>query len=166
MTWYDTFHGFLFAAGPSTQSSTPVGDEIFPMKFIVEESWSSSPNFREEIKAVRDDNTRLLTRVTAEGKKSSFSFETRDNLKLKDKIEILGWFTTNEGIFTPSEESSDEAHAQRKIRLWFWNDEESKYKHGVFYRANLEYSIKRIGKDDNGNPDIIYSKMKFELVEY
>ena len=47
---------------------------IFPHKYIAYESYNTTPNQREEIKAYRDDNTRDLTRITAEGTKSVFGF--------------------------------------------------------------------------------------------
>ena len=31
---------------------------VFPNNYIVYEGWDSTPNQREEIKAIRDDNTR------------------------------------------------------------------------------------------------------------
>ena len=62
--------------------------QIFPNEYIAWESYESEPNHREEIKAYRDDNTRDLTRVTAEGTKTSLTFTTRENLHLEDKMAI------------------------------------------------------------------------------
>ena len=125
-------------------------DTIFPHNYIALESWSSTPDQREELKAYRDDNTRNLTRVTAAGKKSVFSFETRDKLNLADKMAIQKFFTDAE---------SD--HEQRKIRLQFWNEETNSYDVGDFYRPNMDFSIYRITEDD-----IIYKSLKFEFIEY
>lgn len=123
---------------------------IFPHNYIALESWNSTPDQREELKAYRDDNTRNLTRVTAAGKKSVFSFETRDKLNLEDKMAIQKFFTDAE---------SD--HDQRKIQLQFWNEETNSYDTGYFYRPNMNFSIYKI----NGN-DIIYKPLKFEFIEY
>lgn len=123
---------------------------IFPHNYIALESWSSTPDQREELKAYRDDNTRNLTRVTAAGKKSVFSFETRDKLNLADKMAIQKFFTDAE---------SD--HDQRKIQLQFWNEETNSYDTGYFYRPNMNFSIYRITEDD-----IIYKSLKFEFIEY
>lgn len=123
---------------------------VFPQKYIALESWESTPDQREELKAYRDDNTRNLTRVTATGKKSIFSFTTREGLHLADKIIIQTFFTNGE---------SD--HEQRKINLQFWNEETNDYDTGDFYRPNMNFPIYKITEDD-----IIYKAMKFEFVEY
>lgn len=122
----------------------------FPQQYIEMGSWSSNPDQREEIRAYRDDNTRALTRITAQGRKSIFSFATRNNLHLKDKIAIQNWFTEKEVNST-----------ERKIQLTFWNEETNDYDTGYFYRPNMEFKIKSI----IGN-DIIYDSMQFDFVEY
>ena len=121
----------------------------FPQQYIEMGSWSSNPDQREEIRAYRDDNTRALTRITAQGRKSIFSFATRNNLHLKDKIAIQKWFTEKEVNST-----------ERKIQLTFWNEETNNYDTGYFYRPNMEFKIKSI----IGN-DIIYDSMQFDFVE-
>ena len=88
----------------------------FPQQYIEMGSWSSNPDQREEIRAYRDDNTRALTRITAQGRKSIFSFATRNNLHLKDKIAIQNWFTEKEVNST-----------ERKIQLTFWNEETNNF---------------------------------------
>lgn len=135
--------GYFIRSGSSS-------NDIFPMKYIDEKSWSSSPNFREEIKAYRDENTRNLVRVTASGKKSSFSFDTRENLHLDDKIAIQTFFTSRET-----------STAQRKIQLTYWNDEDNAYKTSYFYRPNMTFKIKRVT-----DTDIIYDKLTLEFIEY
>lgn len=122
----------------------------FPMKYINEASYASTPNQREEIKAYRNENTRDLVRVTASGKKSKIAFVTRPNLHLADKKAIQKWFTDAE---------SD--HTQRKIQIEFWNDESNDYKTGYFYRPNMDFKIIKCT-----NNDIIYDALTIELVEY
>ena len=122
----------------------------FPQQYIEMGSWSSNPDQREEIRAYRDDNTRALTRITAQGRKSIFSFATRNNLHLKDKIAIQNWFTEKEVNST-----------ERKIQLTFWNEETNNYDTGYFYRPNMEFKIKSII-----GHDIIYDSMQFDFVEY
>lgn len=136
------FEGYLFKATTS--------GNVFPNEYIAFNTWKTTPNQREEIKAYRDENTRNLTRITASGKKSVFSFETRDNLTLADKMAIQSFFTSNE---------SDAS--QRKISLTYWNDEENDYKQGEFYRPNITFQIKRVD-----GSDILYMKVKIELIEY
>lgn len=123
---------------------------VFPSEFIKLSSWTSTPNQREELVAYRDDNSRNLVRVTATGKKSIFSFTTRDNLRLSDKQLIQDFFYSAE--IDPD---------QRKIQLEFWNDETNTYVTGYFYRPNMAFPIKRI--TDN---DIIYGELTLEFIEY
>lgn len=125
-------------------------DTIFPNDYILYSSWKSTPNQREEIKAYRDDNTRELYRVTAEGQKSVFQFDTIDGLSLQDKINIQNFFTSAE-INTK----------ERKVQLEFWNEENNQYSIGYFYRPNMEFTIQDISEDD-----ITYSSLTFEFVEY
>lgn len=134
------FEGYLFKSG----------NDIFPHQYINYESYSTLPNSREEIKAYRDDNTRDLTRVTASGTKSSFSFKTRPNLHLTDIEEILKFFTSHES-----------SALERKIELTYWNNESLEYKTSNFYRADITFEIKQI--TDN---DIIYNEAEISLVEY
>lgn len=134
------FQGYLFKSG----------NDIFPLKYILYESWETTPNQREEIKAYRDDNTRNLTRVTAAGKKSKITFSIRDNISLEDKIIIQTFFTSHE---VNAEE--------RKIQITYWNDEENTYKTGYFYRPNATFKISHITDDT-----IFYKGIKIELIEY
>lgn len=122
----------------------------FPHQYIELKSWSSTPNQREEIRAYRDDNTRALTRITAAGRKSIFSFKTRPKLHLADKIAI-------QRFFTEVETNADE----RKIQLTFWNEETNSYQTGYFYRPNMPFPIYKITDDD-----IIYEQMTLDFVEY
>ena len=124
--------------------------EIFPNKYIDWSSWSATPEQREEIVAYRDDNSRDLHRVTAQGKKSIFSFNTRANLQLADKIKILKFFTDNEVI-----------PAERKIQLEYWNDATSEYKTGYFYRPNMQFKIIKMT-----NNNLWYDSLTIELIEY
>lgn len=126
------------------------GNTIFPHQYILLESWKTTPNQREEIRAYRDENTRNLTRVTAAGRKSVIKFTTRPNLHLSEKQAIQKFFTDNEV-------DAD----QRKIQITFWNDESNSYTTGYFYRPNMEFPIKVI----KGN-DIVYGSLEFSLIEY
>lgn len=136
------FQGYLFKATANNQ--------IFPMKYIAFDKWSSTPKQREEVKAWRDDNTRELFRITASGKKSVFQFTTRDNLTDKDVEAILNFFT-----------SAETNHEQRKIQLTYWDEESRSYDTGYFYRPNMPFKIKTI----RGNT-IIYEALTIDCIEY
>lgn len=136
------FQGYLIKA--------TVTGTIFPHEYIVYDTYDTTPNQREELKAYRDDNTRNLTRVTAAGKKSVIAFKTRDNLHLSDLQALKEFFSANE---------SDAS--QRKINLEYWDMENLEYKTGDFYRPNMKYTIRKI--TDN---DIIIKEMQIDFIEY
>ena len=147
------FAGYLLKYSYITTGGT-YKEVIFPHNYIQLESWKSTPNQREEIRAYRDENTRNLTRVTASGKKSIFSFKTRPNLHLAEKQAIQTFFTQGE-IRTGGDAN------ERKIKLTFWNEETNDYQTGWFYRPNMEFPIIKIT-----NSDIIYGALDFSFVEY
>lgn len=124
--------------------------EIFPNKYIQIDSWESNPKAREEIKAYRDENTRDLTRITASGTKSKWSFTTMPYLHLADKMAIQDFFVRNE---------SD--HLARRITLEYWNDESNQYEVADFYRPDTQFKIYEITSND-----IIYDEFKVTGVEY
>ena len=139
------FLGYLIA---HTDGSSPLDN-----KYIDWNSYDSSPKQREEIKAERDDNTRLLIRVTADGMKTAIHFKTRDGLHLADKKAFTQWFTALE--------TTAERVKQRKVDIKYWDDDANNYATGTFYLANLKFPIKRI--TDN---DIIYGSADIDLIEY
>lgn len=143
------FRGYLIKA--VTRQTTTYPAE-FPLQYIRWDTYQSTPNQREEIKAYRDEDTRDLTRVTASGKKSVIEFELRQ-LHLVDKMFVQGWIGN-------TEENTQEAHEQRKIQLEFWDDEENVYKARYFYIPNITYEVLRIEDDD-----IVYKPIKLKFVE-
>lgn len=121
----------------------------FPNSYIQFESFHSTPKQREELKAYRDDNSRELTRVTAEGMKSKFWFTVRP-LWIEEKIAVQNFFYNHE---------TD--HVQRKVWLEYWDDDSNSYSEGYFYRPNLEFTISHVTDDR-----IKYKEQKLELIEY
>jgi len=137
-----SFNGYLIKATKTNKE--------FPNKYIAWESYDSTPNQREEIKAYRDENTRNLTRVTATGHKTKIVFKTLDNLHLVEKQEIQNWFT-----------SAESDSNQRKINLEYWNDEDNTYKTADFYRPDIKFTMKKVT-----STDITYKQLEISLVEY
>ena len=141
------FQGYLIAAVKEVSGVTTYIP--FPNQYIQFDSYSSNPKQREEIKAYRDDNTRELYRVTAEGKKSKITFTVRP-LNLAQKMAFQSFFYDNEVD-----------HVQRKIQIKYWDDDSNTYSTGYFYRPNMEFPINHITADD-----IKYKEFKMELIEY
>lgn len=136
------FQGYLIKGG--------VNGAIFPHQYIAYEGYEATPNMREELKAVRNDNTRELFRITAAGKKNTIRFTTRDKLHLAEIEAIKNFFTANTV-------NAD----QRAVSLNYWNTEDLVYKTGTFYIPNMSFPIRKIT-----NNDIIYGTMTYEFIEY
>ena len=141
---------------------------IFPSGYIKYDSYDCTPNQREELKAYREDNSRALVRITADGMKTKITFSTRENLHKVDKEAIQSFFTTAE----QAESDSATALKQRKVQLTYWNDEENIYKTSYFYIPNIKFKVNHINPtssvDSNNNViyDIIYDSIDMELIEY
>ena len=122
----------------------------FPMRYVAFNGVHIKPNVREEIKAIRDENTRTLTRVTAAGTKTSMSIDILGGLHNVEKNAVVAWFTAHE---TDS--------LQRKIPLLYYDIDSDTYKTGTFYRADNDWDWLYQTDDD-----IIWDAFTFDLVEY
>ena len=117
--------------------------------FMLKESYSCTPNQREELVAYRDDNTRNLTRVTASGKKTTMTFSTVD-LDLTKMEAMIKFF-----------ESSMTNKEQRKCHITFWDFEKFEYRTSYFYIPNWTFNVNRITSDN-----IYFKDMEITLTEY
>lgn len=118
--------------------------------FIALESYNSTPNQREELVAYRDENTRDLTRVTADGMKTAINFSSIAGMDLLQKMAMQEFFN-----------SAMVDEKQRKVDLTYWNDEENTYKRGYFYLPDISFTIIEITSDN-----IYYDAIDIGLVEY
>lgn len=139
----NTFQGYLIAY-VKNNNTVP-----FPHEYIAWEEWETNDDQREYIKAYRDENTRNLTLVQAEGQKTALTFKIRDNLHLADIRKIRTWF-----------QNGEIDHSIRSIYIKYWNNDLLKYDYITCYQANPKFNIKKI--TDN---DIIYKGRTVDLVE-
>lgn len=122
----------------------------FPEKYIAKDGMEITPNMREEIKAYRDENTRNLTRVTADGTKTMMSLAILGGLHNSEKKEVFKWFTDHETLAI-----------QRKIPILYYDTDSDTYVSGTFYRTDTP--VKPIYHTAT---DIIWNAFTIELVEY
>lgn len=132
------FLGYLLKCHNNTDNS-----------WLLASSYKSTPNQREEIKAIRDENTRNLTRVTAQGTKTVIEFQTLP-VDLVGKKKIQKFF---------NDAMTDKL--QRKVTVTYWNDEDNDYKTSSFYLPDIEFNIDYIDETN-----IYYSPLTFKLIEY
>lgn len=138
------FKGYLIKAGNS--------DKLFPHEYINTGTYKATPNQREEIEAYRDDYTRDLTRITADGMKSKIVFSTVDDITLEQKKEIQDFFA-----------SCMVDKKQRKVLITYWDDEDNIYETAYFYYTDVQYSINRLDRENN---TIRYASVEYSLTEY
>lgn len=136
------FKGYLLKCGNQTDNS-----------WMLAESYTSNPNQREELKAIRDENTRSLTRVTSDGMKTQIEFSVLPG-DLAQKKKIQAFFNAGIG-------SNAERIKQRRCTITYWNDEENVYKTTDFYLPNFNYPIESFTNDN-----IYYQSFTIKLVEY
>ena len=110
---------------------------------------TQTPNQREEIKAERDDYTRKLTRVTADGRitKQAFQFREMSYKKIKALQNVMKQGLVHE--------------KQRKYNVTYWNLEKMQYEAGDIYIPDIEYKIVRA--DEN---DLIIGEFTMTLIGY
>lgn len=129
------------------------GDVILPNSFLLADGWESTPNQRVEIDAYRDANI-LLHRETSANFKTKIKLNIRETT-LQERIaldRVIGLASL------PAEEKK-----QRRVRLTYWNDETLEYASGIFYIADITYTIHRA---DAANRDIEYNSFTISLTEY
>lgn len=124
-----------------------------PLQHIAWESFKITPNQREETKAYRDENTRDLTRVTADGMKTAMECKTRP-LWLEEMNELQTWINT-------AIPDDPEYRKQRKLQLEYWDPEENAYKQGWFYISNLDFTIIK-----TTDTRLKYKEQTIKMVEY
>lgn len=128
-----------------------ITNTVFNNHLIQWDSYLSTPNQREEIKAYRDEVTRQLYRVTATGHKTKIEFTTIPYLNGLQKVAIQSFFR---------EQSPD--WNQRKCQLTYWNDEDNTYYTSYFYVPDITFKVHHL--DHNNNP--IYEALEIHLIEY
>lgn len=121
-----------------------------PLSYIkMDDGNEQTPNQREEIKAERDDYTRKLTRVTADGMitKQSFVFRSM-NIKERRALNTV----MKKGLV-------DEK--QRKYHVTYWNDENLRYEEGDVYIPDITYKRK-----EASDKTLIYHEFTMTLIGY
>lgn len=123
-------------------------ERIFPLKYIVSDTYKATPNQRTESKAYTDSNN-YVKRSTFKHTHSKIEFET-PKIWLDELEEIKQFF----------DEATIDA-LERKIEITYWNDEELRYKKMTAYKPDIEYTISNI----YGN-DILYNPIRIAIIEY
>ena len=125
-----------------------VKDQIFPMKYIKSETYTSTDNQRSELKAYRNTNNYLI-RQTSPNFTTKTQFQTPPLLQSQyEEIRQL----LNQGTINRTE---------RKIKITYWNSEDLTYKNAVVYMPDISYTIKNQMRNE-----LLYNPLKMEFIEY
>ena len=126
------------------------GDIEFPMEYIAESGYSSTPNQRQETKAWQD-NTGTLHRNTASHYRTKIEIETTE-ITAEQKQEIQAVLN-----------SSMIDKRQRKGQITYWNDEDNEYKQAIVYIPDVQFKIKKVDREEK---KIYYNSIRIALIEY
>lgn len=127
------------------------GEREFPMELIDHGSWKSTPNQRQDQESYQDNNGKLH-RNTVSHTRTKIEFETVDDLKLSEKIQIQEVMN-----------SSVTNALERKGEITYWNDETNSYEKATVYIPDVTFEISEIDRERN---EIYYKKIRFALIEY
>lgn len=125
---------------------------VFPNKYILAESFKSTPLQRTEIKAWRDSSN-YLHRITSPNHKSKLVFTVMGedgDIKLSELREILDMLNKAYSL-----------KSQRKLSIKYWDDELLNYRTMTAYIPDINYV-----KEQETNDDIIYQPFELTFIEY
>lgn len=138
------WEGYLLKFGDKS-----TGVAIPNSMLIMSDENEQTPNQREEIKAVRDDDTRVLTRVTSSGQitKMQYAFKPMNIKQRKALNAVMKHGLVNE--------------KQRKYKVTYWNDENLRYETGNFYIPDITFHYKEVSEET-----LTYRAFVMQLIGY
>lgn len=139
------FSGYLLKIGTGNSAVE------FPMKYISYDTYSVTPNQRQEQKASRNAKG-LLVRVTLSHMPVKIEFETNDGMTNTDVAQI-GTLLRGKYII----------QKERKLNITYYDPEEDTYKTAQCYMPDVQYKIKNI---DKANNKVYYNKLRYAFIEY
>lgn len=124
------------------------GKTKFPMKYILQDSYESTPNQRTELKAYTNAQNTLI-RQTAKKYRSKVEFETPP--LFLDELEEIKQIINKSIIYD----------VERKCKVKYWNEEDLQYKTMICYAPDIKYTTKT---ELNGT--LLYNSIRLALIEY
>lgn len=125
-----------------------LGNTEFPMNYILENSYKTKPNQRQDLNPYRDASGLLHRNVVAH-QPSTVEFQLRKPTNAM--VSAVNALLNN--AFTNS--------AERKLTMTYYVPESDDYQTGEFYVPNPEYHIHHINGDT-----IYYNHFTLEFIEY
>ncbi len=126
-----------------------VGSDIIPNEYFVFDTYTCTPDQRQDVDSYRDLNQNLHRNV-ADNYKSIVSFQVRANLT-ETKLRVL--INLIQSNYTNTKE--------RKVHLTYFNPDRGNYSVGEFYLVQPNYKIKRAEEEE-----LIYNSFDLKFIEY
>lgn len=137
----NNFQGYLYK----------FGNVELPNSYLQMDKCTSTPKQREEIEAYRDDYSRTLHRVTANGMKTKqvLYFRPLNHMQILALKEVM--------------RNSLVDAKQRKYHITYWNDEGMQYNEGDFYIPDITFVRRRVDEENNL---VYYCEFEMHIIEY
>jgi hypothetical protein len=125
-----------------------VNGNVVPLKYILLDSWTSTPDQESEVDSYQDGDGILHRDGIMPHTRSLIEFDTIPFLRLDDKIVL-------QSIIHTSKES------RVRMTIEYWNDNSNSYTTASVYSPPVAFPI--LDADANG---IIYQSIHYKFIEY
>lgn len=127
-----------------------MGADEFPLSFVRADSYSITPNRRQDLDSNRNANG-VLERNVLKHTASTISFQTK-TMWNKELAEMMSFIRSHYSV-----------EKERKLRITYYCPDIDDYKTGDFYVPDISYPINMV---DNENNRIMYGEFALEFIEY
>ena len=127
-----------------------MGADVFPLSFVYKNSYSITPNRRQDVDSTRHANG-VLERNVLDHMPSTISFQTKP--MYNDDLEKMMSFIR----------SHYSVEKEKKLVLEYYCPDINGYKTGEFYVPDISFPIDMV---DVKNKRILYREFQLEFIEY
>ena len=127
-----------------------MGADVFPLSFVYKNSYSITPNRRQDVDSTRNANG-VLERNVLDHMPSTISFQTKP--MYNDDLEKMMSFIR----------SHYSVEKEKKLVLEYYCPDINGYKTGEFYVPDISFPIDMV---DVKNKRILYREFQLEFIEY
>lgn len=135
---------------PFNGSLIKIGSTVFPLRYVFRESYSITPNRRQDLDSFRDANG-YLNRNVVKHMPSTIELKTKP-MKNTELAAMMGIIKNNYINVL-----------EKKVLLEYYCPDTDGYQSGTFYVPDIQFPIYRIDVDQNV---IYYKSFTLEFIEY
>lgn len=127
-----------------------MGADVFPLSFVYKNSYSITPNRRQDVDPTRNANG-VLERNVLDHMPSTISFQTKPMYN-NDLNELMTFIRNHYSV-----------EKEKKVVLEYYCPDIDDYKTGEFYLPDISFPIDMV---DTENKRILYREFQLEFIEY